>query len=356
MVARVVVVPRRVSTGFVVDLRRCRPGGRPRRRNRGLGPGRRIATAPPGEHHRQDHAAHGRRRDGRCEHGLPHGVGGYPCPAMATHLEEQLKRASGEARRLPLPRRARRGALHRQGEVAAAARALVLPGQRRTRARRSQQLPERVADVEVIVTRHRGRGAAPGAEPRQASPAAVQRPAARRQVVPVHRGHGRGRLPASDVHARAAPARGRLLRPVREREEGARDARRAQPRLPVPALRGPEARPPLAGSRASTTTSSAAWRRASATSRRRTTAQIIDGVIEFLSGETRPIQRELERKMTDAADGRALRGGGALSQPAVRGAAPGRAAGGRPALGRQRRRDRARRRGRPRGGSDLPAA
>ena len=31
--------------------------------------------------------------------------------------------------------------------------------------------------------------------------------------------------------------------------------------------------------------------------------QIIDNVIEFLSGETRPIQRELERKMTDAADG-----------------------------------------------------
>ena len=29
--------------------------------------------------------------------------------------------------------------------------------------------------------------------------------------------------------------------------------------------------------------------------------QIIDGVIEFLSGETRPIQRELERKMRDAA-------------------------------------------------------
>src|SRR6187551_1240903 len=30
---------------------------------------------------------------------------------------------------------------------------------------------------------------------------------------------------------------------------------------------------------------------------------IVDGVIEFLSGETRPIQRELERKMKDAADG-----------------------------------------------------
>jgi excinuclease ABC subunit C len=32
-------------------------------------------------------------------------------------------------------------------------------------------------------------------------------------------------------------------------------------------------------------------------------ARIIDGVIEFLSGETRPILRELERKMKDAAEG-----------------------------------------------------
>ena len=31
-------------------------------------------------------------------------------------------------------------------------------------------------------------------------------------------------------------------------------------------------------------------------------ARIIDGVVEFLSGETRPIQRELERKMRDAAE------------------------------------------------------
>ena len=45
----------------------------------------------------------------------------------------------------------------------------------------------------------------------------------------------RGRVPARHVHARAAPARRRLLRPVREREEGARDARRAEPRLPLPA-------------------------------------------------------------------------------------------------------------------------
>ena len=119
----------------------------------------------------------------------------------------------------------------------------------------------------------RGRGAAPRAEPRQAPPAAVQRPAARRQVVPVHRGHRRRRVSARDVHPRAAPARHGLLRPVREREEGARDARRAQSRLPVPAVRGAEARAATRASRASTSTSSAARRRASARSPRRTTGR-----------------------------------------------------------------------------------
>ncbi len=48
-----------------------------------------------------------------------------------------------------------------------------------------------------------------------------------------------GRVPTRDVHTRAAPSRDALLRTVREREEGARDARRAEPRVPVSPLRGP---------------------------------------------------------------------------------------------------------------------
>src|SRR5438093_1263533 len=76
-------------------------------------------------------------------------------------------------------------------------------------------------------------------------PAPVQHPPPRRQLVPVHRRDGRGRLPAGDVHAGAPPPRRRLLRSVREREEGARDARRPEPRLPVPPVRGAEARQAL---------------------------------------------------------------------------------------------------------------
>ena len=152
--------------------------------------------------------------------------------------------APAQPGRLPLSRRGRRRPLRRQGEVAARPGAqLFQPAA--TAATGSSGWSSGSRRVEVIVTSSRGGGAAPRAEPRQAPPAAVQRPAARRQVVPVHRRHGGGRVPAGDVHARAAPARHRLLRPVREREEGARDARRAQPRVPVPAVRGPEARPPL---------------------------------------------------------------------------------------------------------------
>ena len=58
--------------------------------------------------------------------------------------------------------------------------------------------------------------------------------------------------------------------------------------------------------------------------------EIIDRVIEFLSGETRPIQRELERADAGGGRGGAVRGRRALPQPAVRDPPPRRAAGGRP--------------------------
>ena len=71
---------------------------------------------------------------------------------------------------------------------------------------------ERSSDIDFIATRDRGRGAARRAELHQAPPAAFQRPAARRQVVPVHRDHARRGVPARLLHARAPPARPRLLR------------------------------------------------------------------------------------------------------------------------------------------------
>ncbi len=202
--------------------------------------------------------------------------------------------------------------------------------------------------------RHRGRGAPPGAEPRQAPPAAVQRAATRRQVVPVHRRHRRRRVPAGDVHAGAPPPRGLVLRPLREREEGARDARRAQPRLPVPALRGAEAGP------------------AQRDPVPRLPHRALHGALRRLrleGGLPRDHRRRdrvpLRRDEADPAragaeddrggGGRALRGGGAVPQPALLGAAPRRAAGRGQGRGRDDRRDRDRGRGRPRGRAGVPA-
>ena len=108
------------------------------------------------------------------------------------------------------------------------------------RARRSGSRTSRCSSSPV-----RDRGAAARAEPDQAPPADVQHPPARRQVLPLHRRHRRRRVPAGDVHPRAPPQGRPVLRPVLERAQGARDARRAEPRVPVPPVRGPAARPPL---------------------------------------------------------------------------------------------------------------
>ena len=95
--------------------------------------------------------------------------------------------APGQPGRLPVPRRGRRGAVRRQGQVAEEAGRVVRPP-RPALERRTADLVLRIAAIEVLVDGVGGRGAAAGAEPRQDAPAVVQRAAARRQVVPVHRG------------------------------------------------------------------------------------------------------------------------------------------------------------------------
>ena len=238
-----------------------------------------------------------------------------------------------------------------QGEVAAGARAQLLQPGRRPHGHR----PDGRADRADRGHRHlvRGGGAAPRAEPRQAPPAAVQRAAARRQVVPVHRRHGGRRVPAGHVHARAPPARHRLLRPVREREEGARDARRAQPRLPVPAVRGAEAGPPLGHP-----VPRLPHRALHGALHRRDLEGGVPGADR--RRDRLPLGRHaLDRPLARGADARgggggALRGRDPLPQPALRDREPRRAPGRRPARGRHDRRDRPRRRRRPRRGAAVP--
>ena len=145
--------------------------------------------------------------------------------------------------------------------------------------------------------------------------------ARRRQVVPVHRGHGRGRVPAGGVHARAAPPRGFHGRPVCERA-GVGDLDVLNGSLSSAPRGAQPGRHP--GSRASTSTSSGAMRPASYLSKEGY-REIVEGVINF-SGDTQTIVRELEEQMREAGGG-ALRGRGALPEPPLRDREPCGAAG-----------------------------
>ena len=115
---------------------------------------------------------------------------------------------------------------------------------------------------------------------------------------PVHRDLARRGLPARLLHAREAPPRPRLLRPVLERQAHARDAGPARQDLPVPLLQGPGARPALAARPAWTTTSSAAGRPAWATSPARSTARPSRASWTSSPAATAQIERELERACT----------------------------------------------------------
>ena len=151
-------------------------------------------------------------------------------------------RPSRSAGRLPLPRRARARHLRRQGEVdpQAGREPLLEPVAVRHDGADRRDRPHRVAR-----RRDRGRGAAHRADLHQAVQAALQHPAARRQVLSVHRDQPRRGLPARLLHARAPPPQPRLLRPLLVRQARPRHARPARQGLPVPLLRGHRARPAL---------------------------------------------------------------------------------------------------------------
>ena len=139
----------------------------------------------------------------------------YPrCRMAATPTSEGRRtawRAAQEparrAGRLPVPRRARaRSSTSARRSRSASASPATSPT-------RSPAAPSRWSTrssrIEFLLVATRGRGAAGRAELHQAVPAALQHPAARRQVVSVHRDlDGRG-VPARLLHARAPPPRPR---------------------------------------------------------------------------------------------------------------------------------------------------
>ena len=260
----------------------------------------------------------------------------------------------GEARRLPLPRRARRGALRRQGEDAAAARPLVLPARPDGRAQIAQ-LPGRVATIEVIVTgtevealhleqnlvkRHRPPFNVRLRDDKSFPYIAVTVEDEYPRVMFTRERHRQG-VWYFGPYANAKKVRETLdvlnrvfpYRPC----EGPKPGRHSG--IPCLDYHIDRCLAPCVGY-----VSKEDYR------------AIIDGVIEFLSGNVKPDPARARGEDERRRAGRALRGRRALPQPALRRAAPRRAAGGRAAVGRHGRRDRLRGRGRPRRRADLPAA
>ena len=201
------------------------------------------------------------------------------------------------------------------------------------------ELIDRTDSIEFLVTENEPRGAARRAELHQALPAAVQHPAAGRQVLSVRRRQPRRGVPARLLHPRAAPAEPRLLRPVLERQAGPRDTRPARQALPVPDLRGAGARAALGRPVP------------------RLLHQALPGALRRLHrqggvpGQHRPDRRlplrplQGDRRRPRGEDGGGLRGpglraGGALPRPPQRGPLDDGAPAGRRRLARQRRPDR----------------
>ena len=150
----------------------------------------------------------------------------------------------------------------------------------------------------VARRRHRGRGAAHRAELHQAVQAALQHPAARRQVVPVHRDQPRRGLPARLLHARAPQARARLLRPVQRRAKRVRGTLDLLGKIFLfRSCEGPEP-----GRHSGSPCLDYYIKRCGAPCvgyvSKEEYREGIDGVVAFLSGRFKQIERDLERRCT----------------------------------------------------------
>ncbi len=182
--------------------------------------------------------------------------------------------AARPARRLSLLRRARRGALRRQGAQPEEARVQLLPQGPRRHAHRPHGDAHRAAGNHGGA--HRGRGAAAREQPDQDVEPEVQHPVPRRQELPLpedHRharcgaGHAGGALSARGLLPRQRGPQAPLLRPVPRRlggegndpadpegvppahlrRHGLRQPLAALPAVPDPTLLGSVRRPGLAG-------------------------------------------------------------------------------------------------------------
>ena len=177
-----------------------------------------------------------------------------------------------------------------KAQLAAPAAVELLPEPGHLPPRTAQMVATR-RDRRVDPGPQRGRGAHARVQPHQAAPAPVQRPAARRQELPVPGRHRRRRVAPADGDA-GPQAQGRpLLRPVRPRLRHPRDARPAAAHVPAAHVQRQQVRPPRAARPALPAVPHREVLRARASARSTTSAydRLVDELLEFLDGDTDPI-------------------------------------------------------------------
>ena len=257
-------------------------------------------------------------------------------------------RAARLARRLPLLRRATASC------STSARRARSASGSPRTSPAARPGSTSRVDRIDVPGHRQRGRGAARRAELHQAPPAALQHPPARRQVLPLRRASASTRTTrASTSPARSTAPAAPTSAPSPAPSGCARRSTCSASSSSSAPARGPS-RAGAPAAPASTTTSSAAGRPASATSASEEYRRNIDAIVDFLSGRYRQVEADEQAKMEEAAGGAGIRARGDPPRPAGGDPLAVRAPAGRRRLGRHRRPDRRRGRGRRRQRPGLP--
>ncbi len=142
-------------------------------------------------------------------------AGGHDRCRATTYGGNARNRRSRGHRRLPadpagLPRRLshdqRAGDVLYVGKAKNLRKRVVSYTKLARQANRLRRMVSETASMEFVTTPYRGRGAAARGQPDQAPEAALQYPAARRQVVPGHPGHRRPRVPPGPQAPRSARA------------------------------------------------------------------------------------------------------------------------------------------------------
>ena len=247
------------------------------------------------------------------------------------NLHSSARAPSSRSRRprlVPVQGRGRPDHLRRQGALAPQPALELLPGPGPPApAHRADGGAGRLGRVDR--RRERRRGDHARVQPDQGAPAPLQHPPRRRQELPVPGGHRRRRVAEGRRSCGAPSARTPATSgPTRTPTRSARPSTCCSGRSRSGPARTPSSgATSSSGGRACCSTSSGARVLVSARSSTEEYGKLVDELMAFLDGDTKPVVDRLEAEMRQAAGGARVRAGGPPARPARDGPARDRAPG-----------------------------